>query len=235
MLAFAEAFGIEQITCVERSQALVDVGSRVGGTSDNTAVRSARWITGDIGQVRDLPAHHVVVCSYVLGELGNGAVDMLIRAAWLKAGKLLVIIEPGTPDGFRRVHTARSLLLESGGHVVAPCPHQSTCPMFVAGDWCHFPARVERSAEHRRLKGGALGYEDEKFSYIIASKKAAPLPDSRVLRHPLIHPGHLRLALCRPERTESKTVTKSQKALWRYARKLAWGDEWQSPVADPSA
>jgi ribosomal protein RSM22 (predicted rRNA methylase) len=139
------------------------------------------------------------------------------------------LIEPGTPDGFRRIHAARALLLESGAHLVAPCPHHGTCPMFNTGDWCHFAARVERTAEHRRLKSAALGYEDEKFSYVVASKQPVPLPDSRILRHPLIHPGHMRLTLCRPNTPELKTVTKSHKAVWRYARKLEWGDEWQPP------
>jgi ribosomal protein RSM22 (predicted rRNA methylase) len=101
--------------------------------------------------------------------------------------------------------------------------------MFATGDWCHFAARVERTAEHRRLKSGALGYEDEKFSYIVAAKRPVALPDSRVLRHPLIHPGHMRLTLCRPQQPESKLVTKSHKTLWRYARKLDWGDPWHPP------
>ena len=61
----------------------------------------------------------------------------------------------------------------------------------------------------------------------IAAKQPVALPDSRILRHPLIHPGHIRLTLCRPERPEQITVTKSQKPLWRYARKLAWGDAWE--------
>jgi ribosomal protein RSM22 (predicted rRNA methylase) len=157
----------------------------------------------------------------------------MVRAAWMKSGSLLAIIEPGTPQGFRRVHAARALLLESGGHIVAPCPHAGTCPMFATGDWCHFAVRLERTAEHRRLKSGALGYEDEKFSYIVVSTEQVGLPESRVLRHPLIHPGHMRLTLCRPERSESRTITRSQKPLWRYARKLSWGDEWQPPSDTP--
>ena len=44
--------------------------------------------------------------------------------------------------------------------------------------------------------------------------------------------GHIRLTLCRPERPEHTTVTKSQKPLWRYARQLAWGDAWE-PAGSP--
>jgi ribosomal protein RSM22 (predicted rRNA methylase) len=226
--AAAQVIALDQITCIERNQVLLETGQRIASSSSVGAIRSARWLPGDIAQVRDLAAHDIVVVSYVLGEIPESQLDNVIRAAWLKTASLLVIIEPGTPEGFRRVHAARALLIESGAHLAAPCPHHDTCPMFATGDWCHFAARLERTAEHRRLKSGVLGYEDEKFSYIAASKHRVSLPESRVLRHPLIHPGHMRLTLCRPERPESRTVTKSNKALWRYARKLEWGDPWDA-------
>jgi ribosomal protein RSM22 (predicted rRNA methylase) len=179
MWAAAESFELEQITCVERNQALLDLGASLASRSGNAALRSTRWLPGDVAQLRDLPAHDIVVFSYVVGEIADAQGEKLLRAAWLKARSLLVMIEPGTPEGFRRVHGARALLLDSGAHLVAPCPHHETCPMFATADWCHFSARVERSAEHRRLKGGSLGYEDEKFSYVVASKQPIALPDSR--------------------------------------------------------
>src|SRR5262249_58436406 len=153
----------------------------------------------------------------------------VVDGAWRKAGALVVIIEPGTPEGFRRLHRVRVQLLDRGAYIVAPCPHHDTCPMFATGDWCHFAARLARTAQHRRLKSAPLGYEDEKFSYIAAARQPVDRPSSRVLRHPLVHPGHLRLMLCRAERPEQRTITKSQKPLWRYARHLGWGDAWEPP------
>jgi ribosomal protein RSM22 (predicted rRNA methylase) len=220
----------DTITCIEQNAAFAEVGQRLAAASENRALRAARWLSGDISRMRDLPAHDVIVFSYVLGEVSAPQVEEVIRAAWLKAGSLLVAIGPGTPESFRRMHAVRTLLLQSGAHIVAPCPHERTCPMLAADDWCHFAARLERTAAHRRLKSGTLGYEDEKFSYIAASKHPVAPPDSRVLRHPLVHPGHLRLTLCRPERPEHRIVAKSQKQLWRYARKLGWGDAWEPPA-----
>jgi len=229
--AAAQVLELDTITCIERNAAFAEVGQRLAASSEKQSLRSARWLSGDISRMRDLSAHDVVVLSYVLGELPEPQIEHLVREAWRNAGALLVVVGPGTPEGFRRMHSVRALLLESDAHIVAPCPHDQTCPMFATDDWCHFVARLARTAEHRRLKSGTLGYEDEKFSYIAASKQPLVSPDSRVLRHPLVHAGHLRLTLCRPERPEHRTVAKSQKQLWRYARKLAWGDAWE-PTAD---
>ena len=231
--AGCEVFSVEAITCIERNHALADIGQRLASQA-KTPVRNARWLPGDIAQLRDLAPHDLVVFSYLIAELPEPQLENTIRSAWMKAKSLLVLIEPGTPDGFKRIHASRALLLQLGAHLVAPCPHAQTCPMFANGDWCHFAARLERTSEHRRLKAGSLGYEDEKFSYLVASKQRVALSDSRVLRHPLIHPGHIRLTLCRPEQPESRTVTKSHKAEWRYARKVEWGDQWQPPLPPAS-
>jgi ribosomal protein RSM22 (predicted rRNA methylase) len=229
--AAAQTFALETVTCVERNAAFAAIGQRLAAASESPALRAARWLPGDVGELDALPAHDVVVLSYVLGEIPEPHVERVVRAAWRKAGALLVLVEPGTPESFRSVHAVRALLLAGGTHLVAPCPHEQACPMFATGDWCHFAARLARTAAHRRLKSGSLGYEDEKFSYLAVAKQPVALPDSRVLRHPLIHPGHMRLTLCRPDQPEQTTVTKSHKALWRYARKIAWGDAWE-PAAD---
>ncbi len=48
---------------------------------------------------------------------------------------------------------------------------------------------------------------------------------SRV-RHPLKHPGHVRFTLCMPDGLQQPTISKSQKSLYRAARKAEWGDAW---------
>ena len=98
--------------------------------------------------------------------------------------------------------------------------------MAQAGDWCHFAVRLERSAAHRRLKGGALGYEDEKFSYLVAGRAPAEMPLARIVRHPMARPGHIQLTLCTAQGLERRTVTKSQKEAYRRARRAEWGTAW---------
>ena len=171
--------------------------------------------------------HDLVVISYTLGELPQAAAEAVLNKAWKCAGKFLVVIEPGTRRGFAAINAARSALIANAATILAPCPHHFACPMAAAGDWCHFSQRVERTSQHRQLKGGALGYEDEKFSYLVAAKTAAPSTGARIVRHPGKHSGHVKLVLCTAEgKIENRTVTRSSKEAYKRARKAEWGDLW---------
>ncbi len=100
-----------------------------------------------------------------------------------------MIVEPGTPDGYARMIEARDRLIAAGFHVAAPCPHSAACPIVPGTDWCHFSARVSRSSLHRQIKGGTLAYEDEKFSYVAATRRPVTPAPARVVRKPQIRKG----------------------------------------------
>jgi ribosomal protein RSM22 (predicted rRNA methylase) len=129
-------------------------------------------------------------------------------------------------NGFALIKQLREDLLQAGGYLVAPCPHARSCPM-PAGDWCHFAARVERSALHRRLKTASLGYEDEKFSYLVMTKQPVKSVAARVLRRPLVQSGFVQLQLCITEGLQPATITRRDKAAFKRARKVVWGDAWE--------
>jgi ribosomal protein RSM22 (predicted rRNA methylase) len=176
----------------------------------------------------DLEPADLVTLSYVLGELPEAERAALVRRAAAAAGALLVV-EPGTPAGYERILAARSAMLDSGLSLVAPCPHQGACPMIPGKDWCHFSVRVNRSSVHRRLKAAELGYEDEKFSYVAAIRRAAPALPARVLRRPHLGKGLVSLYLCTPTDGLARTVvSKRQGPVYRAARDVAWGDPWLS-------
>ena len=193
----------------------------------------ASWRVGSA-----VPAADLITVSYVLSELTPDAQRSLVAAATGAARRAVAIIEPGTPSGCARILTARAALLEAGWQVIAPCPHQGPCPL-RAPDWCHFSARVERSSLHRQLKGGDLGHEDEKFSYVVALPGGSADPDAadrdaaRILRHPVKRKGLVELQLCRPDGTATRqVVTKRRGAAYKKARDVRWGDTWDPPVAE---
>jgi ribosomal protein RSM22 (predicted rRNA methylase) len=233
VFAAAEIFPeLQQATELESSDAWLKLGKQIAADSPHSVLREAEWIRQDLQSKFDASPHDLVAISYALGELAAEAAEALLDRAWGFAKQFLVIIEPGTPRGFSVIHRARAAMISAGAHILAPCPHSRACPMAGTRDWCHFAQRVERSSQHRKLKGAALGYEDEKFSYVIASRNSFPPVAARIVRHPQKHSGHVGLILCGPQGLETKTVTRSDKQNYKLARQAQWGEAWGEFVGE---
>lgn len=223
--------GEHRSTVLDWSQAALTLGRELAAGAGPGPVRRAEWRRAVLGG-GPLPPADLVTVSYVLGELtGDDRAAVVAGAAEAAAGPggAVVVVEPGTPEGFARVLDARDRLLAAGFTVLAPCPHSAPCP--AAGtDWCHFAARVPRTSLHRQVKGGSLPYEDEKFSYVAATRSAAPDgagTADRVVRHPRTRKGQVLLELCAPDGAlRRETVTKRSGERYRAARDAAWGDTW---------
>ncbi len=218
--AAADLFpSLKKITLIEKSGEAIALGQKLAQFSSHPALQQAEWIQQSLAD--PIPNADVAVIAYVLNELTNP--EALIDRCW-KAVPLLIAVEPGTPKGFQLIRNIRQQLIGLGAHLIAPCPHAYACPM-QGSDWCHFFARVERTRLHRLLKEGSLGYEDEKFSYLIASKTPGPPFSARIVRHPLKQSGHVRLKLCKQSGVlEEQTVTRKEKELYRKARDAEWGE-----------
>lgn len=225
--AAVEAFPeVRQLRLVERDKGLIGLGRQLCASSDSRALRRVEWIQADLNGKLAEEAFDLVVAAYSLGELSPAQRSPCLRQAWQRTRKLLVLIEPGTRAGFGCIHQARSELIALGVTLLAPCPHGLACPMAAAGDWCHFAARVERTAMHRRIKGGELGHEDEKFSYLAATPLKANPAEQRIVRHPAYHSGFVELQLCSADGISKRTIGRSKKTEYRAARRAAWGDAW---------
>ncbi|MFI2422976.1 small ribosomal subunit Rsm22 family protein [Streptomyces sp. NPDC018955] len=221
--------GERPVTVLDWAEPALALGRELAAA--HPALRAARWQRSRIGPELDLESTDLVTVSYVLNELTAPDRTALVDAA-AGAARAVVIVEPGTPDGYARVIEARDRLISAGFHVAAPCPHGAACPIAPGTDWCHFSARVSRSSLHRQIKGGSLAYEDEKFSYVAATRlPVAPAP-ARVVRKPQIRKGQVLLDLCEKDLALRRTtVTKRHGDLYRAARDTDWGDPWP-PRAD---
>jgi len=219
--AAAGLLELNEITCLEREAAMRSIGMQLmhGG-----ALEHAKWESWDITDGKALPKAELVIEGYMLGELKEEMRRDAAKKMWAAAEKMLLLIEPGTPQGFANLEAVREELTAQGGYVAAPCPAGTTrCPM-AAGDWCHFAVRVQRTRLHKALKGGDAPFEDEKFAYLALTKTPPQAPCSaRVLRHPLIAPGKITLTLCEGGEKKLRPVTKKD-ALWKRARKIGAGD-----------
>jgi ribosomal protein RSM22 (predicted rRNA methylase) len=222
---------IERVTLLERDRTMMEVGRQLTSGSDVPGIRGGIWKEAGLDAAAHLEPADLVIAAYVLGEIAPDAMHAAITDWWSRTTDLLVIVEPGTPRGFELIRRVRSDLIEAGGTVVAPCPHDLACPM-AGSNWCHFSQRVPRSRPHRMAKGAQLSYEDEKFSYVAVSRFPGPRAVSRIVRHPQVRPGHIRLELCTDDGLQERTVTRRDKASFREARDAAWGDPWPAPNAE---
>jgi ribosomal protein RSM22 (predicted rRNA methylase) len=216
--------GVRPVTVLDWAEPALALGREIAAA--NPALRGARWQRARIGAALTLDSTDLVTVSYVLNELTAADRAALVDAA-AAAARAVVIVEPGTPDGYARVLQARDRLIAAGFQVAAPCPHSAACPIAPGADWCHFSGRVSRSSLHRQVKGGSLPYEDEKFAYVAAARfPVAPAP-ARVVRRPQIRKGQVLLDLCESgERLDRATVTKRHGDVYKAARDAEWGDPW---------
>ena len=212
--------GIARMTLVEAEPEMVRVG-RLLANSGRDVMRQASWVTAEVGGA-DTRAD-LVIASYVIGELELKALDGFARHAWAQASDTLAIVEPGTTAGYERILAVRAAVTAAGGSTLAPCPHDTPCPL-PEGDWCHFATRLPRSRTHRLAKGAESGFEDEKFAYTVLCRSPHPRPDARVIRRPDPRPGHVVLDLCTPSGIERRTVSRRGGDEYRRARKVLWGE-----------
>jgi ribosomal protein RSM22 (predicted rRNA methylase) len=214
-LAAQQWFGPSRITLIEREESMANAARKM--------LPDAEIRLSDFTKIEAFPPHDLVVAAYALGETKDPDVA---ERLWRAAQVALVVIEPGTPEGFSLVRHVRSGLLQAGARMLAPCPGEGSCPL-VAPDWCHFGARVERSALHRRLKEAELNYEDEKFSYVALAREAALLAPARIIRRPEQRPGLIVLEVCTSGGVETCRITRRDREPFRTARRAGWGDEWR--------
>ena len=214
--AVAEVYPGIGATLLDHSPEFLTLARDLGLEAITTAGDLTRF---DLGKSFDL-----ITCAYALTELGDAAVLEAADRLWAHASGILVIVEPGRPRDFQRLMAVRARLVERGGRVLAPCPHDKPCPL-VAPDWCHFSVRLNRSREHMRMKGAALGYEDEKFSYLVVAKgEIGTRTPARIIRSPEENKFSVTLAVCAPDGAEARVISSRDKPAFKVARKLAWGD-----------
>jgi ribosomal protein RSM22 (predicted rRNA methylase) len=252
---------VASMTLLEQSAPAIELGRAILAAAEAPSLRAATWRSWHLAAAanvanpdvtaagratggpsargvptRGVPTADLATVAYVLGEITPAQQSALVALA-ASVASVVLVVEPGTPAGHQRVLAARAQLMAAGYAVAAPCPHQSACPLAIEGDWCHFGARLQRSAVHRQAKGVELSYEDEKYSYVAAVRASSGVEvaasQGRVVRRPQQRKGLVLLDLCLPDGTSRRDlVSKSKGDAYRQARKVAWGEQWVPARSD---
>lgn len=192
----------------------------------STPLNGAKWINDRVeGFEAAGRAYDLVIASYVLNEIEPQKLGTLIAKLWAACSGVLMILEPGTPQGAGIIQAVRDWARTSNdAFIVAPCPQSGECPLAgIETRWCHFSVRTSRSKLHKVLKGGDAGFEDEKFSYIVLSRVQTQPQTYRIIGHP--SGTKLReVQVCVSSGVaETLQVSKSH-PLHKLSKKLEWGD-----------
>lgn len=216
---------LEQIEMVEPNNYLQSAGRDVL----EPFLPKPVWIASSIENFKPRQLYDIIVASYVLNEISEEKWKPIIQKFWDSCSGVMMILEPGTPQGAKIIQSIRNWAVEKQVHILAPCPHSHTCPLSALSDsesgaWCHFAVRTARSKLHKILKGGEAGFEDEKFSYIILSRILSETEPYRLIGHP--SGSKLReMQVCGPKGAETLQVSKSH-PLHKKSKKLEWGDSF---------
>jgi ribosomal protein RSM22 (predicted rRNA methylase) len=217
---------LERVTLCEQDKKFAGLAAALNAASDIAVLKSAEVILkSEITLPPDLAAD-LVIASYMLAELPIEAMAQTAARLWARTKLVLLLIEPGTPQGFARLRAIRKTLIEQGACVLAPCTHQSVCPM-AATDWCHFKTRLQRSREHMHAKGGTVPFEDEAFAYLLLSRQPAPQTGARIIAPTLTTKAGVALKLCDTTGLHDEMVASRDKPSYKRAKKKAWGQVWE--------
>jgi len=218
--------GLDRITMLDRNPALRALARRLADQGPSALAR-ADILAGDLEQAEGsrtgLPHADMVVASYVLAELPEDRAAALALGLWRAADVVLVLAEPGTPQGFARIRAARTALVADGAYVAAPCTHDVACPL-AGDDWCHFSQRLPRRRDHMRMKGGTVPFEDERYCYLAVTRTPVVHRAARILAPPLAAKPGLTFKLCDGGGLRAQFVPARDRDATRRARRLGWGD-----------
>ena len=212
---------LSSITMIETDARFVELAGTLAKSSELEVLTKATITRAKMNETTAKAG--LVIAAYVFAELVEKDAGAAALKLWTQTENTLVIIEPGTPRGFARIHAAHQMLIKAGAYIVGPCTHAAACPM-RGNDWCHFTVRLARSREHMHAKQATVPFEDEPFSWIAVSRKPVPLSGARVIRPPEQDKHSITFKVCDEHGITDRAIARRDKAAYKQHRKLAWGD-----------
>ncbi len=204
----------------------------------------------------------LIFISHVLQEIPTAKLRlMVLETLWnrLSSDGVLVIVEPGSPKGFRFITDIRKWIIEKGredANIIGPCPHHNACPLAdKASTWCHFSQlsyKYEKDVITKTQKEKHIF--NEKFTYLAVKKGKIPSvvyqseqeaksPEDksffweRIIRPVIAKHKHRIVDLCTKRgKFERRVIAKSHGAAGGYKsiKKFNWGDLWYVPLWLPN-
>lgn len=229
---------LDKFVGVDVSETMLSMGEKL--IKSCTARRKPEWSTVTLKRHLSPSASEqfdVVIAAFTINELPSDEIKaMMIRTLWAKTKSYFIMIEHGELDDYRAILNARNLILaderENGedtvnAHVVAPCPHDKTCPLLRTArkesnkvNWCQFKQNYTINKDAMNMLNVKKPQNKTMYSYVIMEKgpRLAQADYGRILNTPKKKKGKVHLDICHPygERVPSFEVAKATN-LSRYS------------------
>ncbi len=236
LFASHEVFpSITTATEVDREDAFLTIGETLARETNlpmNVSWKKqtvAQWIA-DAGS----PRYDLIIVANVINELPAPAVhDLLSKLAALSGG-IVLLLEPGTPHGFKMIQSAAEKITKYRP-LVAPYINGK---LVQSHDfWIHFPQRFIRPEFQRAVRSdmrdsnlAASDWEETKYSFVaFGDVTPAMHPHAVAVGAPEIYHGYLTVRLLTESGIETVKVMKRHKEQYRFAKNLSWGDTVAAP------
>ena len=215
--------GVQSLTMKDCSAAFLAAAKLLIRHSQHPALRQAE--IQNLTSFCDGEQYDLIVTGYVISELCESEIADVTNRLWSHCRGILVIVEPGTPNGYQRVIRSRQVLIDRQATIAAPCASNELCPV-QSPDWCHFAVRLPRSRDHLRAKDARVPYEDEKYSFIAAARASVPLTPSgpRIIAPVTSAKSGLRFRLCTGHGISEQDIPRRDRAAYRLHMGKKWGD-----------
>ena len=201
--------GIQHVTLVDQSPLALDFAQQqLSQTNIATHLQTPK---------SSLTPNSLLLISHVLGELSEEELKDLVAQA--SAVDEIIWVEPGSHTISRKLSQVRTLFLEAGHHLIAPCVHALPCPMLQTGaerHWCHFfappPPEVFQSAFwHEASRQLGIDLRSLPYSYLAFSRHHTPswsTGEERLIGHPRSYKGYGKLFCCGSSGLHERTLQK---------------------------
>ena len=204
----------------------------------------------------------LIFLSHVLQEVSTAKIRQLLLDTLfhrLNENGILVVVEPGSPKGYRFIHDLRKWVIDKpreDASIISPCPHHMDCPLASQrNSWCHFSQLSYKWAKDIFPKlPKQKNIHNEKFCYLVIRKGKTPnvvLKNEeetendheksffwdRIVRPIIKKQKHNIMDLCNTKgKLERRIIAKSHGTLGGYksSKLLNWGDLWYVPFWIPN-
>lgn len=225
-IATLNYFDVNDIRLIEREESMIKVGNElVKEALAKNRAQTVEWMKKDFKEIDEnsLKTANLVISSYMLNELNGKDLLNAVQKLFFLTNNVLLIVEPGTPKDHKNIIKIKNYLVSVGANIVAPCTIDRGCKL-PEDDWCHFRARVERTKLQKDAKKGELAYEDEKFTYLVVSRKSLSKAKTRIIRHPIINKNTIDVKVCENGEIKEGTYTKRDKNIFSMLKKAEVGE-----------